>query len=153
MTATSGTKKKDIEVLFEYQGHGTILKCKRSKLLESVENTMVEIVGLPQSSASSETDIKVHTLQSSRRVRGKAGNKYYLLQRYVKEWSTFINVDDVMQVRNRDTLTIAQTAVLNSTNEQPNNVSSQSLDRKVYHFSAHLLAKYLFNLLCLNSSI
>ena len=139
MTDTSRTKekKKEIEILFEYQGHRSILKCKRSKILENIEKSLVDLqLGglLPQSSASPEpTAIKVHTLQSSRRVRGKPGKKYYLLQRYVKDWSAFINVDSIEQVRNRDTLTIAQTVVLtDSTNGAACSESkTESADRKV----------------------
>lgn len=129
MTDTSRTKEtKEIEILFEYQGHR---KCKRSKILESIEKSLVDLVGLPQSSASPVTAVKVHTLQSSRRVRGKPGKKYYLLQRYVKDWSAFINVDSLEQVRNRDTLTIAQTVALNSTNESKRTESAEeSADRK-----------------------
>ena len=131
MTDTSRTKEKEIEILFEYQGHRSILKCKRSKILESIEKSLVDLVGLPQSSASPVTAVKVHTLQSSRRVRGKPGKKYYLLQRYVKDWSAFINVDSLEQVRNRDTLTIAQTVALNSTNESKRTESAEeSADRK-----------------------
>ena len=135
MTDTSRTKekKKEIEILFQYQGHRSIVKCKRSKILENIEKSLVDLVGLPQSSASPETAIKVHTLQSSRRVRGKpAGKKYYLLQRYVKDWSAFINVDSIEQVRNRDTLTIARTVALNSTNESKTESAEESGDRKVY---------------------
>ena len=98
-----------MEVLLEYQGIRSILNCKRSKIVESIQNNLAELVVLRTSASNSA--LEVHTLQSRRKVRGKSklGTKYCLLQRYVKEWNTFINVDSIEQVKNRDILTIAPT--------------------------------------------
>ena len=96
-------------MLFEYQGIRTILHCKRSKIAEKIENNLAELAVLPQTSTSAaESALEVHTLHSIRIVRGKpkSGTKYYLLQHYVKEWNTFINVDNTEQIKNRDVLTV-----------------------------------------------
>ena len=101
MTSGSLVKKKDeldvlsllFSLLFEYEGMRAILNCKRSKIAKNIESNLAELAALPQTSAS-ESALEVHTLQSIRTVRGKSkssGIKYYLLQRYVKEWNTFIN--------------------------------------------------------------
>ena len=98
-----------MEVLFEYQGIRTILRCKRSKIAEKIENNLAELAVLPQTSASAaESALEVHTLHSIRIVRGKpkSGTKYYLLQRHVKEWNAFINIDNTEQIKNRDILTV-----------------------------------------------
>ena len=92
-----GTKRQqnnyEIEVLFEYQGHRSVIKSKRSQLLDKITQNLICVGGLPQSSTSAQSDMaEVHTLQSSRQARGKERN-YYLLQRYVKDWKTYINVD------------------------------------------------------------
>ena len=105
-----------MEVLFEYQGLRSIVKCKRSKILESIGSELSEEISatLPHTSAL-ESAVEVHTLQSSRRARVKRGGRrpkpgirYYLLQRYVKDWKAFINVDNTDQLKNRDTLTVVE---------------------------------------------
>ena len=127
MTSGSLGKKKDemdaLSLLFEYEGMRAILNCKRSKIAKNIESNLAELAALPQTSAS-ESALEVHTLQSIRTVRGKSkssGIKYYLLQRYVKEWNTFINVDSMEQIKNRDILTVVQTVTsggLSSVNSQ-----------------------------------
>jgi len=102
-SSSRGTKmkKEEMEVLFEYHGIRTILNCKRSKIAENIENNLAELAALPQTSAT-ESALEIHTLQSIRTVRGKSksGGTKYLLQRFVKEWNTFINVDSMEQIKN-----------------------------------------------------
>ena len=118
MEATRNNTRKEIQVLFQHQGHRSVLKCKRSNLLENVQKTLLDLGGLPHSSSSEPAaDTEVHMLQSNRKaaVRRKPADmykSYYLLQRYVEEWSTFVNVDSIEQVKTRDTLTVEKTVGL-----------------------------------------
>lgn len=91
--------KNEIEVLFELQESRNIIKSKRSKLLEKITENAISITG--------QSDVQVHTLQSSRKAgsRGKQ-KKPYLLQRYINEWKAYVNCDSIDQVKNRDWLTI-----------------------------------------------
>lgn len=115
-----------MEILFEFQGNRSIINCRKSKILSSIEDSLAELV--PQTSASeSLAGVEVHTLQSSRhsgKLRGKLGtNHYYLLQRYVKEWEAFVNVDNIDQVKNRDTLTVARVPTLPNVTAPPGGLS------------------------------
>ena len=127
-SATSSSRsssRKEMQFLFQHQGHRGILKCERSKILENVRETLHDLGGLPHSSSTSASAIEVHTLQSNRkaavlRKQAECGNKsYYLLQRYVEEWKTFINVDSLEQLKNRDTLTVAETVVPSQKSAEP----------------------------------
>lgn len=46
-----------------------------------------------------------------------------LLQRYVKEWEAFVNVDNIDQVKNRDTLTVARVPTLPNVTAPPGGLS------------------------------
>jgi len=110
-----------MEVLFEYQRIWTILNCKQSKIAENIENNLAELAALPQTSAS-ESALEVHMLQSFRTVRRKSklGRTKYLLQHFMKEWNTFINVDSMEQIKNWDTSTVVPTGGL------PSSINSQA---------------------------
>ena len=107
----SGSKKKQhdnenlIEVLFHWQDHRSVIKSKRSELLDRITEIFVSFSG--------KEDVQIHTLQSSRTAKGK--QRKYLLQHYVTSWKAYINVDSIDQVKDRDNLTITQpSAVLSS---------------------------------------
>lgn len=95
----------EIEVLFHWQNHRIAIKSKRSELLERITEIFVSFSG--------KEDAQIHTLQSSRKAKGK--QRKYLLQHYVTSWKAYINVDSIDQVKDRDNLTITQpSAVLSS---------------------------------------
>ena len=104
-----------MEVLFEYQGHRSVVKCKHSRLLEYLERDLSQFVGLSPQTAlmkpSMQDRASVYTLQSMRKGGGgkRPARTTYLLQRHVKDWETFVNVDNIDQVKNRDRLTVVQT--------------------------------------------
>ena len=101
-------RDKEVEVLFEYQGHRSVVKCKRSRLLEYLERDLSQFVGLSPQTAlmkpSMQDRASVYTLQSMRKGGGgkRPARTTYLLQRHVKDWETFVNVDNIDQVKNRD---------------------------------------------------
>ena len=106
----------EIEVLFEWQEYRNIIKSKRSQLLDKITENLACVAG--------QSDVQVHTLQSSRKgtPRGKQKKSQYLLQRYINDWKTHVNVDSIDQVKNRDCLTImakpsSATELLSSQNE------------------------------------
>ena len=83
-----------MEVLFEWQEYQSIIKSKQSKMLDRITETFV--------SFSRKQDVQIHTLQSSRKAKGKQGK--CLLRRYVNNWKAYINVDSIDQVKNCDRL-------------------------------------------------
>ena len=107
-----------MEVLFQYQGRRCALKCKRSVMLDKVQEALISFqASIPGSSSQSAScTIEVHTLQSLRKP-GSTKNKkrgenrsIYLLQRYMADWKFFVNVDNIPQVKNRDVITVTQGA-------------------------------------------
>ena len=122
-TCDSGCTKqqeKEIEVLFEWQGNRSIINAKQSELLDRITEIFATFSG---------QNVQIDTLQSSRKVTGgkfaKQG-KYLLLQRYVDNWKTYVNVDSIHQVKNRDTLTVTQLSTLSSTSTESRSQSPQS---------------------------
>ena len=121
-TRDSGCKKqqeKEIEVLFEWQGNRSIINAKQSELLDRITEIFATFSG---------QNVQIDTLQSSRKVTGGKFAKQgkHLLQRYVDNWKTYVNVDSIHQVKNRDTLTITQPSTLSSMSTESRSQSSQS---------------------------
>ena len=145
-------QNKDLKVLFEYQGHRSILKCKRSKILEDIGKGLADLthIGLDPQTSASESVIEVHTLQSRRRVLGKPkpGVKCYLLQRYVKDWKTFINIDSIEQIKNLDTLTVQHVTDGLSTGKSPQTAETavhvtKSTEAKVVYICTVCMMLYI----------
>ena len=121
-----------MEVLFdhEWQEYRSIIKSKRSEMLDRITETFVSFSG--------KRDIQIHTLQSNRKAKGKQGK--CLLQRYVNNWKAYINVDniDLSQVKNRDSLTITQpSAPLSNSSTDP---SPSQNTTKVHSYNYNYMA-------------
>lgn len=113
----------EIEVLFEWREHRSIIKSKRSQLLDKVTDNFICLAG--------QSDVQVHTLKSSRQARGK--EKKYLLQRYVQEWKAYINLDTIEQVKNRDCVTIVQQSFLSAPSSKSPYVTTKVCGQLLTH--------------------
>lgn len=114
-------QEKEIEVLFEWRDNRSIIKAKQSELLDRITEIFATFSG---------QDAQIHTLQSNRQVTGKVTKQgKYLLQRFVHNWSTYVNVDSINQVKNRDILTITQPSALSSTSTATESRSQTTLSK------------------------
>ena len=93
-----------IEVFFEFNESRTIICCERSRISETVELQISHILGVDSP--------KVFFLTSN--GRRSTTTPYYLLQRWVNKWKSFIKVDSLEQVKNEDRLSVV---LVNKENE------------------------------------
>lgn len=126
----SGSKRRqdnELEILFEWQAYRSIIISKRSQLLERLTEVLASFSG--------KREIQIHTLQTSRKPsKGKQG--IFLLQRYVSNWKTYVNVDSIDQVKNRDSLTIiTQPSVLSTLSDSSTESPASQSKTKVRAYS------------------
>ena len=92
-----------IEVLFEYKA---IIQSKVTKICRQVERHLSDNIGL--------NDPRVFTLSSKGR---STITDYYLLQRWMSSWKTFVNVDSSEQLKNMDRITVYQVSAVSSSDK------------------------------------
>ena len=97
-----------IEVLFEFKEIRTIICCERVRIPEQVEQQISRIAGIESP--------KVFVLAS--RGRKSTTTQYYLLQRWVNKWKSYINVDSLEQLRNEDRLSVRATVLVNGPDKE-----------------------------------
>jgi len=93
-------QENELEVLFKWQEYKNISRSKQSQLLDKITENVISIFS-PKSEV-----LQVHTLQSSRQAASRGKQKKYLLQCYINDWKTYVNVDSLDQAKNCDYLTI-----------------------------------------------
>ena len=95
-----------IEVLFEYKEYKAIIQSKVTKICRQVERHLSDNIGL--------NDPRVFTLSSKGR---STITDYYLLQRWMSSWKTFVNVDSSEQLKNMDRITVCQVSAVSSSDK------------------------------------
>ena len=85
----------------EYNKSFTTIRSRRSNILLKVAEELKMLSG---------ADIVVLTISSrNRQARsGTLGSQYYLLQRWMDTWDTYVNVDSIEQLQDRDKLTVCK---------------------------------------------
>jgi len=85
----------------EYNKSFTTIRSRRSSILLKVAEELKMLSG---------ADIVVLTISSRNRLArsGTLGSQYYLLQRWMDTWDTYVNVDSIEQLQDRDKLTVCK---------------------------------------------
>lgn len=118
-----------IEVLLEFKGNRTIICCEHSRIPEKVEQQISQVLG--------EESPDVFVLGSS--GRRSTTTPYYLLQRWVTKWKSYINVDSLEQIKSEDRITVVLANKAESVE-----VCSYS-DDACMHYQIQLLHKHNIN--------
>jgi len=91
-----------IQVTFKYNGTEEIIKSKPSKICGRVETLLYT-----DSLHDEKNVLGVFTLSCKMRPC----TEHYILQRWIKKWKIFVNVDSVDQIKHMDTLRVRKVQV------------------------------------------
>ena len=113
----------------EWRDNWSVISAKRPELLDRINKIFQPSLN------RTHADCRIHTLQSSRLATAKQPKGKYLMQRYVESWKTYVNVDNIQQIGNRDTLTITQPSLVSAA-ESVSHVQSKSNTKIIEYMHA-----------------